>query len=127
MKIKGYVALTAVLVMIPLLLLTGMELLYRNITLLSTAKTNYDWQVLRTYSETCLEESLYKLVLDENYTGEFDITQEDWACTSNITNIVGEDGFKLIVLETSNPEGINILLQKKVDTNYDPFKLYNIE
>lgn len=127
MKIKGYVALTAVLVMIPLLLLTGMELLYKNITLLSIAKVNYDWQVLTTYSETCLEESMYKLVLDESYTGEFSITQEDWACTANITNIVGEDGFKLITMETSNPEGINISIQKKVDTNCDPFKLYNIE
>ena len=61
--------------MIPLLLLTGMELLYKNITLLSIAKTNYDWQVLKTYSETCVEESLYKLVLDKSYTGEFNITQ----------------------------------------------------
>ena len=127
MKIKGYVALTAVLVMIPLLLLTGIELVYRNITLLNIGGINYDWQILKTYSQTCLEESLYKISLDTNYEGEFDIIGEDWSCTANISNIIEEIGVKTILLEVSDPEGTSVTLRKEINTNSDPFSLSNIE
>lgn len=127
MKMKGYVALTAVLVMIPLLLITGIELVYRNITLLSIGKINYDWQILKIHSQTCLEESIYKISLDNDYIGEFIITEEYWSCTSNITDVSGEITQKIIDLEVSNTEGVSISLQKKIDTSYDPFELSNIE
>jgi len=127
MKMKGYVALTAVLVMIPLLLITGIELVYRNITLLSIGKFNYDWQILKIHSQTCLEESIYNISLDNDYIGEFIITEEYWSCTSNITDVSGEITQKIIDLEVSNTEGVSISLQKKIDTSYDPFELSNIE
>ncbi|MBI2356801.1 hypothetical protein HYV12_01995 [Candidatus Dojkabacteria bacterium] len=124
---RGYVALTCVLIMIPLLLLTGVSSLYENITLLSISKMNYDSQVLKSNSETCIEETVYALKRDTAFTGSKIFNGEGWTCTVTIENKGGDPTIKLLTLTSSDGNGIETISKKELNTNLNPFELKNIE
>jgi len=129
MRLKGYVALTTVLVMIPLLLLTGINAIYSNLTSLIVGKMNYDYQILETNMETCLEESVYKIKWEVDYTGAFTIDMGDWSCTSTVTNKdpILEPGIKIIEIEiTDSVNNIQRNVSKELNSNTNPFELKNI-
>lgn len=123
---KGYVALTTVLVMIPLLLLTGIDSVYNNLTSLIVGRMNYDYQILKTNTESCLEESIYRIKRSSNYTGQFEISMETFSCTVTIENKIGSDGIKIIRIESRDNNGINIDITKELNSNTDPFELRSI-
>ena len=123
---KGYVALTTVLIMIPLLLLTGIDSVYNNLTTLIVGRMNYDNQILRINAETCLEESVYRIKRSSNYTGQFSITMETWSCTVTVTNKDGEPGIKTIDVLALDGNNIKVHLSKQLNTNSNPFELSNI-
>lgn len=126
MKLKGYVALTTVIVIIPLLLLAGIDSVYNNMTSLLVGKMNYDYQILKNNSETCLEESIYKIKWNPTYTGDITIEMEDWSCVSTITDKDGEPGIKIINMELLDSNNITISVAKELNTNTNPFELSNI-
>lgn len=123
---KGYVALTTLLVILPLLLLTGIDSIYKNLTSLSVSKMNYDYQILKSNKETCLEETVYRIKRSANYTGDFTLTMDDWSCLSTVSNNVGEPGIKTIHMELSDENNIEISVTKELNTNTNPFELRNI-
>lgn len=122
---KGYVALTTVLVMLPLLLLTGISSLYGNISSLIVGKMNYDYEILRTNSETCLEEAVYRIKRSHSFTGSFDIAMDNWSCTVTIGDKAGSPGIKTINILTSDTNGITITNNKELNINVDPFEISN--
>ena len=129
MKLKGYVALTTVLVMIPLLLLTGINAIYNNLTSLISAEMTDDYQILSTNMQTCLEESVYKIKWELDYTGTYTIDMGDWSCTSTITNKdpILEPGIKVIEMElTDSINNIQKNVTKELNSNINPFELKNI-
>ncbi len=125
-KQKGYIALTTVLIILPLLLLTGIDSVYKNITLLLTGKMTYDHNILEINAETCLEESVYKIKKNRTYAGVLTITQTEWSCTATISDKSGEAGVKLIEI-TASDKGDNVVtIFKQLNTNTDPFGISNI-
>lgn len=129
MKLKGYVALTTVLVMIPLLLLTGIDSIYNNLTSLIVGKMNYDYQILESNGETCLEESVYRIKWGLDYTGEFTIDMGDWTCVSTVTNKDPdlEPGVKIIEMVISDTQNnIQRTVIKELNSNTNPFELSNV-
>jgi hypothetical protein len=127
MKSKGYVALTTVLVMLPLLLITGINSIYSNITSLLVGKMNYDYQILEANAQTCLEETVYKIKWGVDYTGTFTIDMEDWSCVSTVTNKDGEPGVKTIEMElTDKNNNVEKSIVKELNINSNPFELKNI-
>lgn len=127
MKLKGYVALTTVLVILPLLLITGVNAVYSNMTSLIVGKMNYDYQILQTNAETCLEESVYKIKWGVDYTGTFTIDMEDWSCTSTVTNKDLEPAIKVIEMDlTDKNNSAQKHVVKELNINSNPFELKNI-
>jgi hypothetical protein len=125
MKQNGFIALTTVLVMIPLLLITGIETVYSNITSLLVGKMEYDYQILSANSQTCLEESVYKIKWNPSFTGTVTVDIDDWYCISDITDKTGEPGVKIIDMQLSDLNDIEINIVKELNTNTNPFELSN--
>ena len=123
---KGYVALTTVLVIMPLLLLAGIDSVYNNLTSLVVGKMNYDYQLLTAKKETCLEESIYRIKSELNYQGDLLIEVDDWICSSSVLDVEGQLGLKEISLELSNSNNIVVGTTKILNTNVNPFELSNI-
>jgi hypothetical protein len=123
---KGYVALTTVLVMLPLLLLTGINSLYGNISSLIIGKMNYDYEILRTNSETCLEEAVYRIKRGGTFVGTFDLTMGNWSCSVTVVDKSGFPGVKVINILATDDNGVSITNSKELNINVDPFELSNI-
>jgi len=124
---KGYVALTAILVIIPLLLLTGVNSLYENITTLSVSKMNYDSQILKINAETCLEETVYMIKRNPIFIGAFQITQANWSCNVDIQNKIGFNGIKILNIVATDINSAKVSLKRELNTNTNPFELSNLQ
>jgi len=125
-KIAGYIALTTVLVILPLLLLSGINTIYTNITLLITGKMQYDYNILEINAESCLEESVYKIKKNRAFTGTFTITRTDWNCTSVISDKPDNFGVKIIQITAVDQNENHVKMTKELNTNTDPFEISNI-
>ncbi|MDY0097337.1 MAG: hypothetical protein RBS01_03250 [Candidatus Dojkabacteria bacterium] len=122
---KGYVALTTVLVILPILLLTGIDSLYRNMTTLITGKMTYDSHILKSHSETCLEETVYKIKRNITYTGTSTLSLDNWSCNIEVEDKLGNPGIKIITIEATDDIGTYYFIQKELNINVDPFEISN--
>lgn len=123
---RGYIALTTILIIVPLLLLIGINSLYSNITNLSVSQINFDAERLRINSDTCLEEAIYKIKRNRSFVGDLEIIEDDWLCTTNITDKQGESGIKIISIVTVDGN-VKVIVKKELNTNTNPFELSYIE
>lgn len=126
LKNNGYIALTTVLVIIPLLLATGIDLAYRSITNAIVSKLEFDHNMLEVNAESCLEESVRKIKFNILFEGTLVINQPTWTCNSVITNKPGVSGVKIINIQASDENENVVLLNKELNTNTDPFEISNI-
>lgn len=123
---KGYVALTTVLIVLPLLLITGLDSLYSNMTTLIVGKMTYDSQILESNSETCLEEAVYIIKRNFSYIGVSTVSMDNWSCEIEVYDKVGNPGFKIIRIEAYDDNGIYTNIEKELNINVDPFEISNI-
>lgn len=123
---KGYVALTTVLIVLPLLLVTGLDSLYSNMTTLIVGKMTYDSQILESNSETCLEEAVYIIKRNFSYTGVSNISMDNWSCEIEVYDKVDNPGIKVIMIEAYDDNGIYTNTEKELNINVDPFEISNI-
>jgi len=123
---KGYIALTTVLVVLPLLLLTGLDLVYRNITEMVAGKMTYDYNILELNAETCLEETVRKIKFNPQYTGTLIFEMTGWNCEATIQNIPLKTGFKLLNIIANDQLNNVVSINKELNTNTDPFEISNI-
>ena len=126
LKKNGYIALTTVLVIIPLLLATGVDLAYRSITNAIVSKLEFDHNMLEVNAESCLEESVRKIKFNILFEGTLIVEQTTWTCNSVITNKPGVSGVKIINIQASDENENVVLLNKELNTNTDPFEISNI-
>ena len=126
LKKNGYIALTTVLVIIPLLLATGIDLAYRSITNALVSKLEFDHNMLEVNAESCLEESVRKIKFNILFEGTLVINQPTWTCNSVISNKPGVSGVKIINIQASDENENVVLLNKELNTNTDPFEISNI-
>ena len=126
LKKNGYIALTTVLVIIPLLLATGIDLAYRSITNALVSKLEFDHNMLEVNAESCLEESVRKIKFNILFEGTLIVEQPTWTCNSVISNKPGVSGVKIINIQASDENENVVLLNKELNTNTDPFEISNI-
>jgi hypothetical protein len=126
LKKNGYIALTTVLVIIPLLLATGIDLAYRSITNALVSKLEFDHNMLEVNAESCLEESVRKIKFNILFEGTLIVEQPTWTCHSVISNKPGVSGVKIINIQASDENENVVLLNKELNTNTDPFEISNI-
>lgn len=123
---KGYIALTTVLVVLPLLLLTGINLVYENITEMVVGKMKYDYNVLELNAETCLEEAVRKIKFNPQYTGILNFNLTGWSCEVNVQNVPTKTGFKELNIVANDELNNVVIINKELNTNTDPFEISNI-
>lgn len=123
---KGYIALTVVLLIVPLLLLAGVDSVYKNLTSLIVGRMNYDSKVLEINTETCLEESVYIIKRTPSYTGNLILTMEGWLCNITVENNLTDPAIKKISIEAIGENDISKKVIKELNTNENPFSLRNI-
>ncbi len=123
---KGYIALTVVLLIVPLLLLAGVDSVYKNLTSLIVGRMNYDSKVLEINTETCLEESVYIIKRSPAYTGNLILTMGDWLCNITIENNPTDTKIKRISIEAIGENDISKKIIKELNTNENPFSLRNM-
>lgn len=123
---KGYIALTTVLIILPLLLLSGIDSLYKSMTTLIVGKMNYDAQILESNTETCLEEAVYIIKRNPIFADTLTVSLDNWNCTILVSDKVGFPGIKIIDIQATDSNGIYINTSKELNTNADPFEISNI-
>ncbi len=123
---KGYIALTTVLVILPILLLAGINLVYENITEMVAGKMRFDYNVLELNAETCLEEAVRKLKFNPQYTGTLNFNLTGWSCEVTVQNVPTKTGFKLLNIVASDELDNVVSINKELNTNTDPFEISNI-
>ncbi len=122
-KIKGYIALTMILILVPALVLTGITLMSSNINLLVSSKSIVNNSLLRVKTTTCLEEALFRLNRNPALTGEMTVNLADDQCIVNITNDVDPNIRNITInIESS---GYFYQLDKYVDISQNPFIVSN--
>lgn len=126
MKIKGYIALTTVLVILPVLLISGIDSLYKSTTYLIIGKETADYQLLKGNSETCIEEAVYKIKRSPEYVGIFNISMDNWSCSITISDKAGYIGTKIIKITAVDDNMTTFTTQKELNTKTNPFELSNI-
>lgn len=120
---KGYVALTTVLVLVPMLLLIGITLIVNNIDLLITSHSLYEHKTLELKAITCQEEALFRIKDNISFTGANSITINGSTCTYTVTD-GSSSGLKEILIDINNGE-YHYSKEKTVDTNQNPFMITN--
>lgn len=125
-KQKGYIALTTVLVIIPLLLATGVNLAYKSITAALVGKLEFNHNMLEVNAESCLEETVRKIKFNTLFEGTMIMEQPSWQCSSIVTNKRGVSGVKVLNIQAQDENQNVVLLNKELNINTDPFEISNI-
>ena len=123
-KENGYIALTTVLILIPILLMTGIALIYSNISLLVSTQSLYASALSNTQYSTCLEESILKVKRNHTFTGTSNLTFTNFSCTSVISDYQGNTNTKKIDITITSGIYTNVRTQI-VDISVSPFIVKN--
>lgn len=121
--IKGYIALTMILILVPALVLTGITLMSSNINLLVSSKSITNISLLKVKSTTCLEEALFRLNRNPALSGELTYNFSSDLCIVNITNET-DPNIRKLTIEISD-SGYTYHLEKYVDISQNPFIVSN--
>jgi len=122
---KAYVALTTILIIIPILLMGGIALLYSNMNLLISTQSMYASSLSNNEYNTCLEESVLKIKRDNNYTGTLTINFPSYTCTAVISNYMGNTNIKQIDITVTS--GIYTYNRVQiVDISISPYSVSNL-
>jgi len=95
-------------------------------TTLVIGKMNYDSQILKSNSETCLEEAVYVIKRDYGYTGILNLSMDTWNCNIEIYDKPETTGIKIINIEATDDNGMYTFTEKELNINVDPFEISNI-
>lgn len=89
-KLKGSIAITAVIAISALLLVAGVTLVIISVDLARSTQAYEKGFKATLISSACLEESLFKLSVNNTYTGTISIANGD-SCTAAIANTADPD------------------------------------
>lgn len=85
-KTDAVIALTTLLVVTAILLFGGITILLTSIDITRTTDSSSNIVLGRLRSRSCLEEAMYHIRADANYTGTITINYLDGSCEAQVTN-----------------------------------------
>ncbi len=122
-KRKGNIALTTVLIVSAILIAGGLTLLLSTIDT-TIASKNFGSNTLSQLGiRNCLEETMYRLRTNMNYTGNFTVTYSNGSCTATVTNSTPATTKNVAVTSTYN--SYTSTKTYKVDTTTAPMSVSN--
>lgn len=120
---KGYVALLLIIIIIPVLVMGGIELLYSNIDTLKAAKNLSDAEKLNFDLRSCTEEAIKRVKTNLTFTGQIDFSINTTICSVTVSNDTNPS-IKILNTKT-NSENLYKSEIKKLDTSKSPYELTN--
>jgi type II secretory pathway pseudopilin PulG len=120
-KVKGVIALTTLLVVTAILLFSGLTLLITSSDLTQSVARSSRALLAEVYAKSCLEEAMYKISRDSNYTGTVTNSFSDGNCQAAVTN-GGSSSTKNIAL-TANSGTYNYSRSYVADSSTNPLSL----
>lgn len=123
-RFRGNIALTTVILVSALLVVSGMAVLTNAIDIAMSTKSYFNRVVTEVHTSTCVEEGMRKLVQLPTFTGSVTVTYPEGNCQVAIADVVGFPTQKTMVITTVFRE-YSITRTKKVDTSTSPMTVSN--
>jgi len=98
---KAAIALTTVIVISAILLLSGTTIVLINIDLARATKSSNATILNRLRSKGCFEEVLIRLKNDSSFTGDVDLAYDSYTCTASVSNNANPQLKDILVSSTS--------------------------
>lgn len=83
---KGTIALTTLLVLTTTLTLVGISIVYLSIDSASISRSYYNLNIAKSYSQSCLDEALFKIALNPSFTGSGELNNQSNNCSYIVEN-----------------------------------------
>jgi|SRR6185369_8776896 len=120
---KGSVALTTVIVVTAILLISGVSLALTSGDLAKATKNFTNRFIAKAYSQSCLEESLLKI--KSGYTGTFTMTVDLGSCSSTVAINGSNSNYRDLTLQ--GVQGSNNFKETRTyDISQTPYLLITI-
>lgn len=121
LKYNGGVALTTVIILTALLMLSGTTIVLTSIDLRKSTKNNSSYIQAEINFDSCIEESVHRIKFNPTFTGSFSINLLNGSCQSIVSNDANP-AVKVFNI-TSISEGSTYTGSIKVDTSTYPFEI----
>lgn len=120
-KIKGNVALTAVVVIGFMLLVTGTSVIILSMDLSIATKHFENGSKARLNTRTCFEEAMRALSDDDSFTGDLEYTYDGVSCTATVTDDT-DPNVKVVTVTSTATSDVDYTetSEKRVDISQDP-------
>lgn len=115
-KKRGNIALTTVILVSSILVLGGLTLIASSVDYSASVKGFSKAPLADTLSDSCFEDSMYRLKLNKTFTGTTNLTLGTNQCSTNIQNDAGNNSIKIITI-TSTLDNYTFNKVKRVDVS----------
>ncbi len=88
-KTKGYITLVVVILLVPFLLLQGINLIHISIDIVNVAKNSVNYNSQYIQEQSCWEEVLYFFRKNDQIIGEVELQIPEITCRFSIENLGG--------------------------------------
>lgn len=99
-KYSGVVALTTLLVMATVLVVTGISVVYLSIDSAAVSRNYLNLNRAKSNVQSCLDEALLRITLNRNYLGSGTVTIDGASCTYTVTNHSTNSNYKVINIDS---------------------------
>ncbi len=115
------VALTTVVLLSGILLVTAVAIVISNLDISMAIKNVESFNIAKLNTFSCIEESIYKLKFEPTFTGNIVVNDLNDSCTAVVSNDANPN-YKTIT-STSNTDGTNYTTTITVDISMNPFEI----
>lgn len=98
---KGLIALTTLLIMSTVLVISGISVVYLSIDSAGVSRNYVNLNHAKSNIQSCLDEALLRITLNRNYTGSGSVVVGGITCTYNVTNHATNLNYKEISVSSS--------------------------
>lgn len=113
---KGSIALTAVIAMSSILLLAGITLVLTSIDFARSTKSYENTFRAQLNTNSCLEEALYRLGTNRQYTGSISVSDDGNSCSATVTTNAQNPNYKDVAITSTVDVQVNNVTYQ-VDTS----------
>ncbi|MEI7578473.1 MAG: hypothetical protein WCJ58_00360 [bacterium] len=121
-KLPASASLITVIALSGVLLIGGMIVVFNSVDLAKASKAKLNNTEAIVVADTCFEESLQKLKINQNYTGNLTVTLTAGNCQATISNHPTQANFRNILISAAVNE-YYFNTSKTIDISVSPFQV----
>ena len=98
---KGIVALTTLLIMSTVLIVSGISVVYLSIDSAAVSRNYVNLNHAKSNIQSCLDEALLRITLNRGYTGTANVIIDGTSCTFTVSNHPTNTNYKDVLVSSS--------------------------